>query len=255
MFEEWRLIEDADLDACTNMAIDEAVLWARSQGLVPSTIRLYTWKPSAVSIGYFQSMDGEVDVEACKRLGVDLVRRITGGGAVYHAHGGEVTYSIVVDQRDKRIPKSFTESFRVLSQGLILGLRKIGVEASFQPINDIAVNGRKISGSAQTRRKEVLLQHGTVLVKSDIQTMFQVLRVSKEKISDKAIKAVEERVTTIHRETGREIGLSTVREALREGFEESLNVKLMKGVLTSQEKQRVEELRKKYARDSWNFRR
>ncbi len=255
MVDHWRIIEDVDLDASTNMAFDEAILLARSQKLVPNTVRLYTWSPSAVSIGYFQSMEEEVDVEECKKLGVDQVRRITGGGAVFHARGGEVTYSIIVDQMDKRIPESFSESFKVLSNGLILGIRKIGLEVSFQPVNDLAVLGRKISGSAQTRRKGVILQHGTVLIKSDIKTMFKVLRVSNEKISDKAIKAVEERVTTIQRETGREIGLQEVREALREGFEESLNVKLIDGDLKSFEKQKAEELRKKYSSDVWKFRR
>ncbi|MEM3047100.1 MAG: lipoate--protein ligase family protein, partial [Candidatus Bathyarchaeia archaeon] len=206
------------------MAIDEAVMWARSQRLVPNTVRLYTWRPSAVSIGYFQSLEEEVDVEACRRRGVDVVRRITGGGAVFHAQGGELTYSLVLEERDPRLPESFTESFRVLCRGIVLGLSRLGLEAVFQPVNDITVNNRKVSGSAQTRKSGVVLQHGTVLVKTDPETMFMVLKVPREKTLSKAITAAEERVTSLSKEKGRPVDLAEVRQALEEGFQEALKV-------------------------------
>lgn len=255
MVEEWRLLDTGALDAYTNMAIDEAILWARSQGLVGNTVRFYMWEPSAVSIGFFQSVKQEVNVEACRELNVDIVRRITGGGAVYHDRVGEVTYSVVVDQDHPKIPKAILDSYVTISKGLIFGLKRLGVEASFKPINDIIVGGKKISGNAQTRRWNTILQHGTILLKTDISTIFKVLTVSKEKISDKAIKTAEERVTSISKECGREVSPEEVKAALKPGFEEALGIKLIDGKLTVLEEEKAKGLRRKFASKDWIFRR
>ena len=187
MSEEWRLLKTGAGTAYWNMAVDEAMLIARAEGRCPNTVRLYTWRPSAVSIGFFQSLEREVDVEECRRMGVDVVRRITGGGAVFHDEHGEVTYSIVVPEEylKRSFPhSSIQESYELLCKGVLEGLKELGVSAEFKPVNDILVSGRKISGSAQTRRRGVILQHGTLLLKSDLKTMFRVLKVSGEKISD-----------------------------------------------------------------------
>jgi len=253
MVEEWRLVDTGYGDAYTNMAVDEAILWARSQGIVPNTLRFFTWRPSAVSIGYFQGVWQEVDVEACRRLGVEIVRRPTGGGAVFHAEDGELTYSVVVPQDAPFLPASFSDSFRVLSQGVVQGLRRLGVDARFAPVNDLVAGGRKISGNAQTRRWGVILQHGTVLVKTDVATVFKVLRVSDEKIRDKAIKAAEERITTVERERGRSVGLEEVKRAVAEGYEEAMRIRLVQGELTKEEVEKAGDLRRRYASREWNF--
>ena len=236
------------------MAVDEAILTARTEGKVPNTLRLYTWKPSAVSIGFFQSLHHEADLEECRNLGVDVVRRITGGGAVFHDSDGEVTYSVVVAEADlKRITPHSTiqESYEALCKGLLEGLKELAIAAEFKPINDILVAGRKISGSAQTRRRGIILQHGTLLLKSDIRTMFRVLKVSKEKISDKLIKEVEERVTNIYRETGRELAVEEVIGALVKGFQRALGVKLKEGELSPYELSLAEEFKHRYASKEW----
>lgn len=253
--EEWRYLDHGASDACTNMAVDEAVLQGSVRGVSPPTLRLYTWKPSAVSVGFFQSVNQEVNLETCRDLGVDIVRRITGGGAVYHDSRGELTYSIVVPEAKGKTLEDFLQSYRFLCRGLVLGLKGLGVEAEFTPINDITVRGRKISGNAQTRRSGSVLQHGTLLLQTDIPTIFRVLRVSKEKISDKAARAFEERVTTLFRETGRRLELGEVKEALKKGFEEALNVKLTPGQLTDGEREEVEKLKRKYFSREWTFRR
>lgn len=255
MVEEWRFLDLGASDAYTNMAFNEAVLWARSRGLVDNTFCVFTWRPSAVSIGYFQSVEQEVDVDACRQLGIDIVRRITGGGAVYHDQAGEVTYGLVVDQGNPKIPEAVLASYEAICRGIIFSLKRLGVKAYFKPINDIIVDGRKISGNAQTRRWGAILQHGTILLKTDIPTMFKVLKVSKEKISDKAIKAVEDRVTTLHRECGREVGYGEVKEALKKGFEEALDIRLIDGSLTGLELEKASELRRKYASNEFIFRR
>jgi len=255
MSEEWRVLGLGVYDAYTNMAIDEAICRLRSQGRSPNTIRFYRWKPSAVSIGYFQLVDQEVDVNACKRLGVDIVRRMTGGGAVYHAYEGEVTYSIIVNEDHERMPKDIIKSYDLICGGIANALRRLGMQtATFRPVNDIDVNGKKVSGNAQTRRWGVVVQHGTVLVDTDIRTMFTVLNVSKEKISDKRIKSAEDRVTTIRREIDRTISFEEVADALKAGLLEVFDVEAVTGSLTVEERDLAERLKsEKYSTHAWLY--
>ncbi|MEM3088632.1 MAG: lipoate--protein ligase family protein, partial [Candidatus Bathyarchaeia archaeon] len=114
MLEKWRLLGLDVYNAYMNMAIDEAITQKRSQGVVPNTIRFYRWKPSAVSIGYFQLVEQEVNLDVCQELGVDVVRRMTGGGAVYHDYNGELTYSVIVDQGNPKIPEDITKSYETI---------------------------------------------------------------------------------------------------------------------------------------------
>jgi lipoate-protein ligase A len=231
------------------MAIDEALLKLNAENKSPNTIRFWRWQPSTVSIGCFQSIEREVDLGVAKRYGVDVVRRITGGGAVFHDHDGEITYSVVCKQGD--VPDDIIESYKLICGGLVRGFENLGLRAEFKPVNDVQVNGKKISGSAQTRRWGSMLQHGTVLISPDVRQMFELLKVSPEKISDKFIASVYERVTTIEREIGRKPTFEEVREAILTGFEDSLNVKLHEGELTIEELELAKKLRPKYASDEW----
>jgi len=242
-------------DAPTQMAIDEAVAMARIKHGTPNTIRLYRWNPSAVSIGYFQSIEKEVNLEACKEYGVDVIRRITGGGAVYHDYNGEITYSLVAPEDDPKIPRDILASYQLICGAIVNGLKGLGIDSEFKPVNDIIAGGKKISGNAQTRRHGVVLQHGTILVDSDIRRMFQVLRVSEAKISDKLIQAVEERVTNLKRYLNREVTFKESRDALIKGFEDTLDITLEPGELTEPEKQLVKELHGKYSSQEWVFQR
>jgi lipoate-protein ligase A len=242
-------------DAPTQMAIDEAVAMARVKHGTPNTIRLYRWNPSAVSIGYFQSIEKEVNLEACKEYGVDVIRRITGGGAVYHDYNGEITYSLVAPEDDPKIPRDILASYQLICGAIVNGLKGMGIDSEFKPINDIVAGGKKISGNAQTRRHGVVLQHGTVLVDSDIRRMFQVLRVSEAKISDKLIQAVEERVTNLRRYLDRTVTFKESRDALIKGFEDTLDITLVPGELTEPEEQLVKELHNKYSSHEWVFQR
>ena len=143
MTEKWRLIDIIVADAPTQMATDEAIAYARNLGETPNTIRLYRWKPSAVSVGYFQSLRNEVDLEAAASLGVDVIRRITGGGAVFHDYDGEITYSLVAPESDPKMPRDILESYRLICNSIVLGLRQMGVESEFKPINDITSGERR----------------------------------------------------------------------------------------------------------------
>jgi len=255
MSETWRLIDMRIEDAPTQMSIDEAIAKARLVEDNPNTIRLYRWNPSAVSIGYFQSIEKEVDIESCKELGIDVIRRITGGGAVYHDYNGEITYSLIAPVNHPKIPTDVLDSYEFICGAIINGLKQLGVDADFKPVNDILAGEKKISGNAQTRRYGVILQHGTVLVDSDIHTMFKVLRVSDAKISDKLIKAVEDRVTNLRKYLGRNISFREAREALLYGFEDTFDITLERGRLTDYEEELVKDLQAKYSSNEWVFQR
>ncbi|MFX0097652.1 MAG: biotin/lipoate A/B protein ligase family protein [Candidatus Hodarchaeota archaeon] len=254
--EEWRLIDLEVLSGPMTMAIDEAILRLTALGRSPPTLRLYRWNPSTVSIGYFQSIHEEVDLEVCRELEVDVVRRITGGGAVYHDYDGEITYSMIVKEDNPKIPRNIMESYRLICQGIVGGIKNLGLNAEFKPINDIIANGRKISGNAQTRRQNVFLQHGTILVDFDPEAMFKVLKVSRAKISDKLIQSVRERVTSIRNELEGDITFEEVRKALIEGFQGVLQINFKKGKLSESEQELADRLLiDKYSDQGWNFRR
>ena len=244
---ELRVIFDTKNRAYWNMALDESLLMNLQE--IGPTLRVYGWEPHAVSIGYFQSMEEEVNVEVAREKGIDLVRRITGGGAVYHKW--EVTYSIILPPFRGRI----LDSYRVINKGIVNALRKMGVNAKHHGINDVIVNNRKISGNAQTRKYGGLLQHGTVLMDVDVDEMFKVLRVPEEKLRDKTIENVKHRVTSL-KHLGIEITFEELQKYLVDGFIDTFNAhvneeKIPDYVYDLAKKLEVE----KYATYGWNFRR
>ena len=232
--EEWRLLITEDNSAFKNMAMDRAVLVENSNGNVPPTVRFYTWKPSAISIGYFQSLQDEVDLEKCNMIGVDCVRRITGGGAVFHEN--ELTYSIVIPESHSQIPKNILDSYGRICGAIIKGLKQLDIESQYYPINDIITDGKKISGNAQTRKLKTVLQHGTVLLDVDVEKMFTILKVPDEKIKDKLISDVRKRVTSVKNILGKDVSFIDSAEAMKIGFEKEFNVELVKGKLTKKER-------------------
>jgi len=235
---KWRLLSMIETNAARQMAIDEAIFTLRAKGKVPDTLRFYTWKPSAISLGYFQSVEKEIDIENLKKYKVDLVRRSTGGGAVFHDK--EITYSLIISEN--YVPLDIQKSYEKICNALVFGLKKFGLNAEFRPINDILVNGRKISGSAQTRRENVILQHGTLLLDVDVKKMFSLLKISDEKIRDKMISAVEERVTSLKKELNREVTIEEIRKTLITGFEKVFDVSFFEEAITSEEEKVAEKL-------------
>lgn len=246
---KWRVIPLETHDAFMNMALDEVVSETVASGGNP-TIRFWRWNPSAVSIGYFQGLEDEINLEKCRELGIDVVRRRTGGGAVYHDYQGEITYSVAA--KESLLPKGITESYKVICQWVIDGFANMGLEGTFHPINDILVGGKKISGNAQTRRGGVLLQHGTILYDLDVRKMFSLLKVGQEKISDKMIKSVGDRVTRIL--DHKKVSIEEAYQALLKGFTKDKEFAFEK--FSEQELNRAKELaQKRYASKEWNFRR
>jgi lipoate-protein ligase A len=230
---KWREIRDGKATASFNMGTDEAILDAVAAGSSPPTLRLYTWSPSAVSIGRFQAFKEAVNVEACRERGIDIVRRISGGGSVFHDELGEVTYSVILNE--EHLPsRDYVASFEYLLGGVIGTLRTLGLKAEFSRINDVVVKGRKVSGSAQVRRNGAVLQHGTVLLTMDTDLAFEVLNVPRLKVEDKALAAPADRVTTIAAE-GVRIDAARLYQELEDGFSNALGADLGEGRLSEEE--------------------
>jgi lipoate-protein ligase A len=252
----WRLLQTDYHNAYYNMGLDEALLESVSRGNSLPVLRLYGWKPSAVSLGYFQGFEEEVDAEACARLGVDIVRRISGGGAVFHDR--EITYSLIMPLDHPLAGNSILESYEKFCSGIVTALGFLGIEASFAPINDILAGGRKVSGNAQTRRQGCVLQHGTVLLDTDVERMFCLLKVPQEKMKGKLIQDIKARVTGLYTLLGREISFDEGAEALAQGFKKSLSLDYvsLKDVPAQAEEQRALSLaEEKFASPQWLHRR
>ncbi|MDR2552426.1 MAG: lipoate--protein ligase family protein [Treponema sp.] len=269
----FRLVCTGFHDCYYNMGLDEALLESAAAGS-PPVLRLYGWSPPAVSVGYFQGLAEEVDLEAAKRRGFDVVRRISGGGAVLHK--SEITYSIVMGLDHPLAEGDLGESYRRLCAGIIRGLELLGVRAVFSGVNDVlAVMGppgepdvplagndrfspgdKKISGSAQTRRLGCLLQHGTVLLDNDVDEMFEVLRVPEEKIRGKLTGEAKERVTSLRNLLGREVPFGEAEAALIRGFSEALGLSLEPGDPGAAGETRGRELAlSKFSARDWLFKR
>lgn len=188
-----RLLPLQTFNGPTNMALDEIIMDKVCEGSCLPTLRIYKWFPACVSIGYFQGLKQEINEEGCGKNGVDMVRRQTGGGAVFH--DAELTYSLIVPE--EYFSKDIKKSYEEICMYIVNALKRLGVKAKFSPINDILINNQKVSGNAQTRKKGILLQHGTILSKVDVEKMFSLLNVGKEKISDKLVASVKKAVTSL----------------------------------------------------------
>jgi lipoate-protein ligase A len=260
----FRLLKTGRRDAFYNMGLDEALLEAVSRGVSPPVLRLYGWSPPAVSVGYFQGLTEEIDLDACKRYGVDVVRRISGGGAVFHQ--AELTYSIVMSLTHPLAGSTIQESYETLCSGIVRGLDLLGVPSRFMPINDIISGERKISGNAQTRRMGCLLQHGTVLLENEVDLMFELLRVPSEKLKGKIIRDVKDRITSLTLLLGRPVPFAEAENALAEGFKQALSLEFIPvapcaggeavDIPTGEEEKRARELAaEKFSSPEWIFKR
>ena len=251
----WRLINLATHDAFSNMAIDEAILNARMRNEVPNTLRFYRWKPSAVSIGKNQSISAEASIEECKKAGIDIVRRITGGGAVYHDYEGEITYSIIVKQEED-IPFETDLSYIKLCKGIIIALSKIGLNAYHgrHHCPSIFIADRKISGNAQTRRGGIILQHGTILSDYDPELMYTYLRVRDGIKKEKVVHSVYQKVTTIKNELDQTINFIEFEKILIDSFEDAFKTKFSIEKLSKSEEDEANNLKEtKFSRKEWNY--
>ena len=246
---QWRVIPVEINLPRMNMALDESCIEHVAKGY-PPTIRFYDYSNNAAIIGYFQRMQEEVDIDFCASNEIDLVRRITGGGAMYLDKEGAITYSVIAPEN--LLPKGIHECYKEVSQWVINAFKKFGINAEFRPINDIVISNKKVSGSALTKKKNVVMIHGTILHSLNLENMFKVLKVPWEKISDKRIKSVEERVTSILHH--KNVSKKEVYRHLAESFVDGKNFNIGKWTMEEMDRARYL-MENKYKKEEWLFER
>lgn len=238
-------------DVFLQMAIDEVLLYLRSRDLIPDTLRLYVIKPSAVTIGYFQSTSRSINLEFIKKHNIPFTRRITGGGSVFHDCDGEITYSYVT--KVKELPKSPEDIFKVITQGVVMGAKYLGADARYVPINDVVINNRKFSGQAMTIKFNTVLQHGTFMYASNLDVLSSVLQVHSLKLRTKGVVSIRSRVITLSEAIGKRINKEEAIDALKKGFSKALNIKLKESELEPFEIDLAKSLRFKYMSNQWLY--
>jgi lipoate-protein ligase A len=258
--DNWRLLKLETADAFTNMAVDEAIMKARIENRVPNTLRLYQWKPSAVSIGRFQTLADEIHVDNCKKHGVNIVRRITGGGAVYHDQNGEITYSIVAKTNDLGCKDlDMLSAYQKICSGLNEAVKILGATTEYRPPDpkrcpNLTISGKKISGNAQSSKKGVLLQHGTFLLDIDHKKMFTYLKVPWAKTLNDVLAVSKRKLTSARQELDSNFSTQEAYQALVKGFEKALHVQFVEEELTEYERNLAERLKKeRFVTEDWTF--
>jgi lipoate-protein ligase A len=248
-----------------NMAIDEALL----EYCQTPVLRIYGWKPSAVSIGYNQDIKKEINAEYCRKNNIAIVRRLTGGKAVFHDK--EITYSFIIPEKNKLVPLKINESYKKIANALVIALEKLGVKAEIKkaperistPIcfnssnwYELLVNGRKISGSAQRRISGKILQHGPILLDFDYNKNNSIFN-SNNPIDN--VENLKKRITSLNYELkninkNNNVGYKKIAEAVKYGFKENFGLSLKEDSLTIEEKNLAESLKKgKYLTSEWTY--
>jgi lipoyl(octanoyl) transferase len=256
-----RFIDTGASDAYTNMAIDEAIM----NFCDAPSLRVYSWKNPSISMGQNQSAKNEINLARCKEENVDVVRRITGGKAVLHEN--DITYSFIIPQDMLSMPSDVLESYKVIAHALVIALEKIGISSKivqqkekvsnavcFSSANwyELVVNGKKISGSAQRRMKEAILQHGPVLLDFDAAKNARLFSFSNETELEKELK---NRVTSVRHELGKKVSYEEMAETLKYGFGKNFGFDMVDSKLSKEElKEKDRLVREKYSTGQWNFR-
>lgn len=266
----WRVIPFTYSSASENMAMDEAIFRIHQRKDAPPTLRIYSWRPPSISLGYFQETRSEVDVAACRRHHIDIVRRPTGGKAVLHEN--DLTYAVIAEERNPLFTPDILGTYRIISGCIADALLELGIHAEMSvdgrtsgddslkavcfssPSHyELLVNKRKICGSAQVRSRGVFLQHGSILLDFDPVKTCDLL-APREGDREKQIEKLRESVTSVYEQTGSEIGIEKICNVLQRSFMKRLGVEFVEGGLTDEEESLMKRLIKdKYTNTTWNI--
>jgi lipoyl(octanoyl) transferase len=264
----WRLQVDPPARGAWNMAVDESLLEHVGRGESLPTLRLYAWEPACLSLGYAQPF-ADVDTARLDKCGWEVVRRPTGGRAILHTD--ELTYSITAPLDEPRVTGTVLESYNRLAEALLAAVKSLGVPVEMKEYTagqnnqapgpvcfdvpsayEITVGGKKLIGSAQARRREGVLQHGTLPLHGDLGRITQALVFPDESARAAAAEKLLSHATTVESVLGRPVEWKTAAQAFVHAFESELNLALERGELSPAEKTRAEALlREKYAHASW----
>src|SRR4030043_226761 len=232
--ETWRLLDTGARSGAENIALDETLLELKAAEKTPHTLRFRQFSNPTVLVGHHQSVEEEVRLDYCRAHGIEINRRLTGGGALYWGRK-ELGWEIYISKKDPRIPQRIEDLYRKMGEAASQGLRHLGIRAYFRPRNDIEIQGRKISRTGGTELSGAILFQGTVLVDFDVDEMLRALRIPTEKLQDKEIDSVKERVTCLKWGLGRTPPIQTIKASLTKGFEDTFGVKFENKPLTIEE--------------------
>ena len=266
----WRLLITPPARGAWNMALDEAILEHIGRGESGPTLRLYAWTPACLSLGHAQPF-ADVDTARLRERGWEVVRRATGGRAILHTD--EITYSVIAPHDEPRVAGTVLESYNRLAGALLTAVQELelpvemkqGKADSYSVPNpvcfevpstyEITVNGKKLVGSAQARKKEGVLQHGSLPLTGDLSRICQVLVFANESARLDAARRLLERATTVESALGRQVSWEAAARAFIHAFEMQLGLNLIKGDLSESESKRTGELvKEKYDHHSWTER-
>jgi lipoate-protein ligase A len=266
----WRVLITPPAPGAWNMALDESILEHIGRGESMPTLRLYAWKPACLSLGHAQPF-ADVDVARIQEHGWEVVRRATGGRAILHTD--EITYSVIAPNDEPRLTGTVLESYNRLARALLLAVKQLGLPVEMKegkvqngpnlnPVcfevpstYEITVDGKKLIGSAQARKKEGVLQHGSLPLTGDLTRICQALVFENESARAEASKRLLARAATVESALGREVSWETAAQSFIQAFESQLSLSLKKGELSESESKRTEELvKEKYNHPSWTER-
>jgi len=246
----WRLIDSGVTRTAYTMAVDDSLLHSHGDGSGIDTLHIYQRDPPAVSLGYFQNALEEVDLSYCSEHGIDVCRRLSGGGTIF-CDKGQLIFSLVLDES---IFGSIEDSFPRVASVISRVVDGLGVSATFSPPNDVIVNGKKISGNAQRRYKGTLLHHSTLLLDTDLDSMFNALRVSRDRMASKGLTSPRERVASLRDFLGAPPSVDDVKKALYSEFSNEFRVLIEEGELTPSEMELVKRLEsERYGNPHWSL--
>ena len=267
----WRVLYTSPAIGAWNMAVDESILEHIHRGAAQPTLRLYAWTPPCLSLGHAQSFK-DVDIARLRARGWDAVRRLTGGRAILHAD--ELTYSVTGSAEEPVLSGSVLEAYNRIARALLFAMRQLGLPVEMQkhaaapaalnlnPVcfevpstYEITVNEKKLIGSAQARRQEGVLQHGSLPLQGDLTRICQALAFNDESKRENAAQRLLARAATVETTLGKQITWEQAAASFVKGFETQLNINFERGELSASELKRADELvKEKYANSAWTER-
>jgi lipoate-protein ligase A len=273
--QKWVFINSGKADAFYNMALDELLMDKVRNREIDAALRFYEWEIPTLSLGYFQKVHKEIDLEKVENYGYQMVRRQTGGRGVLHDK--ELTYSVILPENYQGMPESVTESYKILSHGLLYGFRNLGLNADFSIPKtkeekkeltqirssvcfdtpswyELVVEGRKIAGSAQTRKKGVILQHGSILLNVDVDHLFDMFKYGNVRLKEKMKAAFKEKAVAINDISEQQFKVDDLYQPFKDGFIKGLDIQVEDYSLSDEDKARLDTLIAKYQSDDWNYR-
>ena len=252
MKKTWRLLDTGALSAAENMTLEKVILEARSRDIIPDTLHFLQFSPHCALVGYHQAVELEVEKDYCQKHGIQINRRISGGGNLYMDEG-QLGWEIFTIKDAPGIPARLEDFYRLMCESAMAGLKRLGVKASYRPANDIEVEGRKISGTGGTGKGNALLYHGTILTDFDVDTMIACLKLPLKKLENHQIKSFKERVTCLKEVLGYVPPINKIKDAMAEGFAEVFGINLEPAGLSEWEKNLLNQELPYFQSDEWIY--